>query len=188
MRLWGISKLSAVRSCYRDKECLKPIDVSGSQTHFSVEIQFQSSSRCVKRRNLRNIVVLTLTLLLLKFEWDTVYRSTLNVFHQMGGETGNFVAQTFWWYRSLFSGVRMKIDVKEKSSCTRGHDFIDIDDSLVGVEVERQRGITSKLELMSPLHRHQQWTHYFSISTWGSLGGFTTVLVRTRPYNIKQEN
>jgi hypothetical protein len=35
---------------------------------FGVEIRFQSSSRCVESRNLRNKVVLALTLLLLKFE------------------------------------------------------------------------------------------------------------------------
>ena len=69
--------------------------MSRSQTHLSVGIEFQSSDRCVESRNFRNIVVLAFTLFFLKFEGDTRDRSTLDTLHQMGGETGNFVAQTF---------------------------------------------------------------------------------------------
>ena len=73
----------------------KPIYMSRSQAHLSVDIEFQSSSRCVESRNFRNIVVLAFTLFFLKFEGDTGNGSALDTLHQMGGETGNFVAQTF---------------------------------------------------------------------------------------------
>jgi hypothetical protein len=59
------------------------------------------------------VVVLALTLLLLKLEGDTANGSLLDTLHQVGGETGNLVAETL-----------------------RGDDGNLIADLLVGVAVE----------------------------------------------------
>ena len=71
-----------------------PKTVSGSQTHLGVEIDFQSSSRCVEGRNLRNIVILAFTFIL-QFEGDTMDGPTLDTLHQMSGETRNIVGKMF---------------------------------------------------------------------------------------------
>lgn len=43
----------------------------------------------VESRDLRNVLILALTLLLLKLEGDTTDGSSLNSLHQMGGVTSN---------------------------------------------------------------------------------------------------
>jgi hypothetical protein len=43
----------------------------------------------VESGDLRNVLILALTLLLLKFEGDTTDGSTLNSLHQVGGVAGN---------------------------------------------------------------------------------------------------
>jgi hypothetical protein len=43
----------------------------------------------VESGDLRNVLILALTLLLLKLEGDTADRSTLNTLHKMGGVTSN---------------------------------------------------------------------------------------------------
>lgn len=43
----------------------------------------------VQSRDLGNVLILALTLLLLKLEGDTTNRTTLNTLHQMGGISGN---------------------------------------------------------------------------------------------------
>jgi hypothetical protein len=45
-------------------------------------------------RNLRNILILSLTFLLLQLEGNTTDGTALNTLHQVGGETGNLVAET----------------------------------------------------------------------------------------------
>jgi hypothetical protein len=69
-------------------------------------------------RDLRNVLVLSLTLLLLKLERDTTDGTSLNTLHQVGGETGNLVSQTL-----------------------RGDDGDFIADSLVGLEVKSETGV-----------------------------------------------
>lgn len=53
-----------------------------------VDIQLASLGE-VKSRDLRNELILALTLLFLKLEGDTTDGSTLNTLHQMGGVAGN---------------------------------------------------------------------------------------------------
>lgn len=43
----------------------------------------------VESRNLRNVLILALTLLLLQLEGDTADRTTLDTLHQVGGVAGN---------------------------------------------------------------------------------------------------
>ena len=43
----------------------------------------------VQSRDLRNVLILALTLLLLKLEGDTTDGSTLDTLHQVGGVAGN---------------------------------------------------------------------------------------------------
>lgn len=47
----------------------------------------------VKSRDLRNVLILALTLLLLKLEGDTTDGTTLDTLHQVGGVSGNLVAE-----------------------------------------------------------------------------------------------
>lgn len=55
-----------------------------------VDIQLASLGE-VKSRDLRNELILALTLLLLKLEGDTTDGSTLNTLHQVGGVAGNLL-------------------------------------------------------------------------------------------------
>ena len=74
----------------------------------------------VQSGDLRNELILALTLLLLKLEGDTTDRATLNSLHQVGGVTSNLVAETL------------------------GSDDGDlITDALVGLEVQGQSGVVS---------------------------------------------
>jgi hypothetical protein len=74
----------------------------------------------VQSGDLRNVLILTLTLLLLKLEGDTTDGSTLNSLHQVGGVAGNLVAQAL------------------------GGDNSDlITDTLVGLEVQGELGVVS---------------------------------------------
>ena len=47
-----------------------------------------------RSRELGDVVILALTLLLLKLEGDTTDGSALDTLHQVGGETSNLVAET----------------------------------------------------------------------------------------------
>ena len=47
----------------------------------------------IQSRNLRNVLILALTLLLLKLEGDTADGTTLDTLHQVSGVTGDLVAQ-----------------------------------------------------------------------------------------------
>lgn len=74
----------------------------------------------VQSGDLRNELILALTLLLLKLEGDTTDRATLNSLHQVGGVTSNLVAETL------------------------GSDDGDlITDALVGLEVQGQSGVVT---------------------------------------------
>lgn len=80
----------------------------------------------VQSGDLRNELILALTLLLLKLEGDTTDRATLNSLHQVGGVTSNLVAETL------------------------GSDDGDlITDALVGLEVQGQSGVF-KLSVLVP--------------------------------------
>lgn len=69
-------------------------------------------------RDLGNVLVLTLTLLLLELEGDTADGSTLDTLHQVGGETGNLVSESLG-----------------------GDDSDLIGNTLVGLEVESETGV-----------------------------------------------
>jgi len=72
----------------------------------------------VQGRNLGDVLILALTLLLLELEGDTTDGSTLDALHEMGGVAGNLVAQALG-----------------------GDDSDLIADSLVGLEVESELGV-----------------------------------------------
>lgn len=74
----------------------------------------------VEGRDLGNVLILALTLLLLKLEGDTADGTTLNALHQMGGVTSNLVAEALG-----------------------GDDGNLIADALVGLEVEGQAGVVT---------------------------------------------
>lgn len=80
-----------------------------------VGVDFEGNTLGVESRDLGNVVVLALTLLLLKLEGDTANGSLLNTLHKVGSESGNLVAEAL-----------------------RGNDGNLIADLLVGVEVKGQ--------------------------------------------------
>ena len=78
-----------------------------------------TGSRGVESRDLGNVLVLALALLLLELERDTANGTTLDTLHKVGGETSNLVAKTLG-----------------------GDDGDLIDDTLVLVEVDvRETGV-----------------------------------------------
>jgi hypothetical protein len=74
----------------------------------------------VEGRNLRHILILPLTLLLLQLEGNTTDGATLDTAHQVGGEAGNLVAETLG-----------------------GDDGDLIEDPLVDLEIEGELGVVS---------------------------------------------
>jgi hypothetical protein len=74
----------------------------------------------VQSGDLRNELILALTLLLLKLEGDTADGTTLDTLHQVGGVAGNLVAQALG-----------------------GNDSDLITDTLVGLEIERKPWVIS---------------------------------------------
>jgi hypothetical protein len=74
----------------------------------------------VESRDLGDVLVLALTLLLLKLEGDTADGATLNALHQVGGVAGNLVAEALG-----------------------GNDGNLIADALVGLEVQGELGVVS---------------------------------------------
>ena len=70
------------------------ISDAGGGTHRSVAVQLEPSSARVERRDLGDVVVLSLALLLLEFERDAANGAPLDALHEMGRETGDFVPET----------------------------------------------------------------------------------------------
>ena len=64
-------------------------------TCLGVGVDIQARNAGVEGRDLGDVVVLPLTLLLLELEGDTTDGTLLNTLHQVSGEAGNLVAQTF---------------------------------------------------------------------------------------------
>lgn len=74
----------------------------------------------IQSGNLRNVLILALTLLLLQLERDTADRATLDTLHKVGGVTSNLVAKALG-----------------------GNDSDLIAKTLVGLKVERQLGVVA---------------------------------------------
>jgi hypothetical protein len=65
-----------------------------SETYLGIAVNFQPSGRCIESGDFGDVIVFALTLLLLELERNTANGATLDTLHQMGGEAGDFVAQT----------------------------------------------------------------------------------------------
>lgn len=90
------------------------VETERAQHVLGVGVNLEAAgSRGVEGRDLGHVLVLALTLLLLQLERDAADGTTLDTLHEVGGETGNLVAQTL-----------------------RGDDGDLIDDALVLVEVD----------------------------------------------------
>lgn len=89
-----------------------------TSTDLGVGVYLEPADGSIKSRDLGDVVVLALTLLLLQLEGDAADRAALDTLHQVGRESGNLVAETL-----------------------RGNDGDFIDDPLVGVEVESETGV-----------------------------------------------
>ena len=71
-------------------------------THLGVWVNLKTTiRRYVEGGDLRNVVILTLTLFLLELERDTADGSLLNALHQVGGETRDLVTETLRGDNSL---------------------------------------------------------------------------------------
>jgi hypothetical protein len=66
-----------------------------TRTYLGVWVDFEGVPLGVECGDFGDVLILALTLLLLKFEGDTVYRTLLNTLHQVGGEASDLVAQAF---------------------------------------------------------------------------------------------
>lgn len=73
----------------------KAVETERAEHVLGVGVNLEAtSSRGVKSRDLGNVLILALTLLLLKLERDTANGTTLDTLHEVGGETGDLVAKT----------------------------------------------------------------------------------------------
>jgi hypothetical protein len=73
----------------------KAVETERAEHVLGVGVNLEATlSRGVESRDLGNVLILALTLLLLKFERDTANGTTLDTLHEVGGETSNLVAKT----------------------------------------------------------------------------------------------
>ncbi len=73
----------------------KAVETERAEHVLGVGVNLEAArSRSVKSRDLGNVLVLALTLLLLKLERDTANGTALDTLHKVGGETGNLVTKT----------------------------------------------------------------------------------------------
>lgn len=100
---WMESKFKAVRRAWKHKlgrgrkgEC--------KWTDLGVGVDLKARHRGVKSRDLGDVVVLPLSLLLLQLEGDAADGALLDTLHEMGGEAGDFVAQPLRGYYRLCVG------------------------------------------------------------------------------------
>lgn len=132
--LCGMSKLRDLSiSCRFSNSVSRLISDAGRGTYRSVVIQLKSGGARVERRDLGDVVVFSLTLLLLELERDAANGATLDALHEMGRETGDLVPETLGGDDGLAGVVRSE---SERNKDSNTDDFID--DTLVGVEVERE--------------------------------------------------
>lgn len=92
----------------------------------------------VEGGDLRYVLILALTLLLLQLEGDTADGTLLNTLHQVGGVAGNLVAKRDV---SLATGESVTGDLWCLPQALGGDDGDFIADPLVGLEVEGQAGV-----------------------------------------------
>lgn len=91
-----------------------------------IDIQSTVGVGKVKSRDLRNVLITSLTLLLLELEGDTTDGALLDTLHQVGGVTSNLVAKTLGGDVSNLTGK-----------------------TLVGLEVESELGVVTLDHLLS---------------------------------------
>ena len=100
----------------------------------------------IQSGDLRNVLILALTLLLLKLEGDTADGATLNTLHQVGGVTSNLIIinQHLNPPRNPLSlSTGWKICSYLVAETLGGNDGDLIAKALVGLEVERQLGVVT---------------------------------------------
>lgn len=70
------------------------VEAETAEHLLGVDVDVKRRDRRVESRDLWNVLVLALTLLLLELEGDTTDGSLLDTLHEVGGETGYLVAET----------------------------------------------------------------------------------------------
>ncbi len=119
------------------------------RAYLGVGVDLQRVGSGVESRDLRDVVVLALTLLLLQLEGDTTDGTALDTLHQMGREASDLVAQTLRGHDSLEEHISSLAGYEPQFAlCT--YDFID--DALVRVEIESEAGVAGAFALaLKPL-------------------------------------
>jgi hypothetical protein len=93
------------------------IEAERSEHVLSVGVDLEATrSRGIEGRDVRDVLVLALSLLLLQLEGDTTDGTSLNSLHQVRGEAGNLVAKSLGGDNSNLiddSLVLVEVDVRE---------------------------------------------------------------------------
>lgn len=93
----------------------------------------------VQSGDLRNVLILALTLLLLKLEGDTADGATLDTLHQVGGVSGNLISHLSQQVASILSWFLVVANLVAQA--LGGDDGNLIADALVGLEVQGETGV-----------------------------------------------
>lgn len=98
----------------------------------------------VESGDLRDVLVLALTLLLLELEGDTADRATLDTLHEVGGVTSDLytrLALALLQPNRIRNNCRISTNLVAKT--LGGNDSDLIADTLVGLEVESESGVVT---------------------------------------------
>ena len=110
----GLAGLKDVLLDLGGGDTLEGLKVKGLEQVLGLGIDLDS--RGIQSRELGDVVILALTLLLLKLEGDTTNGSTLNTLHQMGGETSNLVTKTLGSNDSnLVANLLVGLEIESKT-------------------------------------------------------------------------
>lgn len=144
----GSTTLTAIESKLSERRRAWALGMSTSkvvqkdETHLGVAVDLETRDAGVEGRNLGNVVVLPLPLLLLELEGDTADGTLLDALHQVSGEAGDLVTQTLRRDDSLCTKTRGHDEWMYDDRGMGGTDDF-IDDPLVGVEVEGEAGVAA---------------------------------------------
>lgn len=98
----------------------------------------------IQSRNLRDVLVLTLTLFFLELERDTAHRTLLDTLHQVGGVSGDLflsVLHTHTHTHNFEKSRHQKTYLVAKT--LRGNNRNLVAQALVGLKVERELGVVA---------------------------------------------
>ena len=96
---------SACKPSPKSISFLTHLEGGEKKTDLSIRIDLQPRRTRIQSRRFGDIVVLPLAFFLLELEGDAADGTALDAFHEMGGEAGYFVAETFGGDHCLFGWI-----------------------------------------------------------------------------------